>query len=492
MKFPKLINNFLILLPFLMTFNFLIIKSQNINEADNQNENQTVNLNNIKIDSLSYAKSKRMSDNDLAKKKEGTFFTGLPDISSDPITGFGFGIRSNIYWNGEKSDSLFAYTPYFAKLKINASYFTTNAREFAVSIDMPYFEGSRWRLKGDFKAQQNPTNQYFGLTQKTLNDLKLPNTNTGETFKTYNEYNNARSKIRLGGIGEDSLVSDVLSNIFRETEFMLNLKSDYSIGDGTSRLMFGYEIQHLTYKTFEGNEVEGFDPITNEKRTVANGNSLLKNESEQGLIAGLDVGGGWVSIIQTAYIYDTRDFEPDPTKGLYFEIANEYSGSPIGSEYNFDKLFIQGRIYQKIDLGPRTIFAMRAGAGNIFGNNAPFFEFQDQWSPDGSINALGGRQSLRGYRANRFLARSMWFSNIELRVRFAELKLFEQNFGFNLVPFLDMGTVRDKWQNLNFTNVKYSVGSGLRISWNQSTIISFDYGVSKEDNLFYFGIGQIF
>jgi hypothetical protein len=27
----------------------------------------------------------------------------------------------------------------------------------------------------------------------------------------------------------------------------------------------------------------------------------------------------------------------------------------------------------------------RLGVGNIFGSNAPFFEFQDQWSPDGSI-----------------------------------------------------------------------------------------------------------
>ena len=43
-----------------------------------------------------------MSEEDLIKKKEGTFITGIPDFSSDPVTGFGFGIRSNIYWNGER------------------------------------------------------------------------------------------------------------------------------------------------------------------------------------------------------------------------------------------------------------------------------------------------------------------------------------------------------------------------------------------------------
>lgn len=34
--------------------------------------------------------------------------------------------------------------------------------------------------------------------------------------------------------------------------------------------------------------------------------------------------------------------------------------------------------------------------------------------------------------------------------------------------------------------------AGLWLRVDQSTIISFDYGVSKEDKLFYFGIGQAF
>jgi hypothetical protein len=35
-----------------------------------------------------------------------------------------------------------------------------------------------------------------------------------------------------------------------------------------------------------------------------------------------------------------------------------------------------------------------------------------------------------------------------------------------------MGTVRDRWQDLNFNNIKFSYGAGLRIAWNQSTILS--------------------
>jgi len=442
-------------------------------------------------DSLSFIKSKKMSDEDLLKKREGTFFTGIPDFSSDPVTGFGFGVRSNVYWNGERSNPLFAYTPYLAKLKANAAYYTSNARELVLSLDVPYYKGTRWRFKADFKAQQNPANLYFGLTEETLNPLILSSTPAGgKTYNTYSDYDRARKTLRSGEIGEAAFVTDALSNRFRETEYMLNLKADYALGNGKWRVMGGYEIQHLSYKTFEGQEAEAINQSTGNETTAPNGFSLLQRDFDQGNVSGLN--GGWVSIIQTALIYDTRNFEPDPTDGYYFELANEYSSNLIGSEFDFNKLFLQGRIYKKLPFGKRTVLAGRLGVGNIFGSNAPFFEFQDQWSPDGSINSLGGKHSLRGYRANRFLARSLWFSNIELRYRITETKLGKQRFAFGLAPFFDAGTVRDDWKDLDFKNVRYSYGLGARIAWNQSTILFLDYGLSKEDGLFYIGIGQIF
>jgi hypothetical protein len=51
-----------------------------------------------------------MSDDDLLKKREGTFITGLPDFSSDPVTGFGFVLEA-IYWNGERTNPLLLIHP---------------------------------------------------------------------------------------------------------------------------------------------------------------------------------------------------------------------------------------------------------------------------------------------------------------------------------------------------------------------------------------------
>jgi hypothetical protein len=71
-----------------------------------------------------------------------------------------------------------------------------------MSLDIPYYKGTRWRFKVDFKAQQNPTNLYFGLTESTLRPLRLPSTPMGgPTYSTYSEYDRART-LRSGEVGE--------------------------------------------------------------------------------------------------------------------------------------------------------------------------------------------------------------------------------------------------------------------------------------------------
>ena len=436
-----------------------------------------------------FARARRLSDADLAKKREGRFLTGLPDLSSDPVAGFGYGARVNVIWNGARTSPLFAYTPYRAKLRIGAYNTTAEQRELLVGLDVPFVRGTRWRIKADAVAGTTPAKLYFGLTEATLGELRLPS-GGATTFATYADYDKARKTLRAGGAGEAAQVTDALSNRFGEEELMLNLKADRALGAGRWRVLGGYEIQRLRYRTFAGRSADAVDPATGNATKAPNGLSLLARDASQGLAVGL--GGGRVSLMQQALLYDTRDFEPDPTRGVYFELANEWSNPAIGSDFAFDKLFTQIKAFRRIAVGPRTVLAGRVGVGNIFGNDAPFFEFQDQWSPDGSVNALGGSRSLRGYRANRFLGRALWFANAEVRARLTEFTVGRQRFALGVAPFVDAGTVRDRWQSLGLDRVRWSYGAGARVAWNQSTMISLDLGRSREDQLVFFGLGQSF
>ncbi|MBE8355767.1 peptide-binding protein, partial [Leptospira interrogans serovar Pomona] len=55
---------------------------------------------------------RRLRPEDICKKKEGWFPTGLPLLNSDPNVGVGYGVRVFLINNGKKTDPFFEYTPY--------------------------------------------------------------------------------------------------------------------------------------------------------------------------------------------------------------------------------------------------------------------------------------------------------------------------------------------------------------------------------------------
>lgn len=427
------------------------------------------------------SESKRLTGANLTKKREGVFVTGLPFFSADPLNGFGGGATGYVHFNGERSDPLFAFTPYRARLGVTANLTTGASHELKLKLDVPLVASTPWRLQVDLKYGNSPNNLYFGLTEETLAPLPAA---------PYSAYADSLKKTRPGGAGEEAVVADVLRHRFIEREWMLNLKAERVLFGGNWRLLVGYELQHLSYGTYEGRPVDAIDAATGEARRVPNGESLLRRHSADGRVFGL--AGGVVSIAQLSLMYDTRDFEPDPTRGLFVELADEYSSPWIGSAFEFNKLLLQIKHFQQVlpAMLARTILATRLGWGTILGDRAPFFEFQDQWTTEGSINGLGGSQTLRGFKANRFLGRSVAFVNLELRHQLADVDWAGQNFTFALTPFVDLGTVGDAPFLVRLDGVRASAGGGLRIGWNRSTVVTLDLAASSEDLQFFVGFNN--
>jgi hypothetical protein len=440
-------------------------------------------------DSLSFIRSKRIADADLAKKREGRFITGLPDLSSDPVTGVGFGVKSNIYWNGTRANPFFAYTPYLAHLKANVAYYTSNARELSLSADVPYYRGSRWRYRLDFKAQQNPSNLYFGASEATLGRLRLPS-DPRVMFETYADYNAARQQLRPGQAGEADFVSDALSNRFRETEFMLNLKADYALGKGRWRVMGGYEIQNLQYKTFTGTATDATDP--------ASGSPAAPPTASRCWSGILSRAPSWASTGAGCRWCKRPSFTTPatssrtPPRGGTLKRPTSFRTGPLARSSTSTKCSFRAGPTRSCPWASARCW--RAGPPPALFSVAtrPFLSFRTSGAPTAASTHWAGRQSLRGYRQNRFLARTVAFANAELRVRLADVKLGKQNFGLGVAPFADVGTVRNRWQDLSLRNLKTSYGAGARIAWNLSTIVFADYGISEEDQLFFFGLGQVF
>lgn len=114
------------------------------------------------------------------------------------------------------------------------------------------------------------------------------------------------------------------------------------------------------------------------------------------------------------------------------------------------------------------------------------------WSIDGPFTGIGGLQTLRGYRQDRFIGTMVGFGSYELRWRFASLKIGDEFFTFSLVPFYDYGRVWDSEKKIGLQSYKFSYGSGLRIIWNQATVILIDLAKSKEDTQFFIDFAHAF
>jgi outer membrane protein assembly factor BamA len=441
------------------------------------------------------ADEKRLSDEDLADKKEGAFVTGIPDLSFDPLNGFGLGAEGYLTFNGKRDDPFFAYTPYRRRIEVAAFVTTKLTREFRVALDEPYLLDTKWRLRAEAAYEVNPNQLYFGTTERTLQNLGslLPASSpyADRSVGSYDAYTRRLATIRPGGPGEAALVADNLYDYYTKDEKILNVSLEHAYFDGRVRAVGGFEVAFLNIGHDDGKRAEATDAATGASMKVANGRTRLTEDQQAGRIHG--ASGGLVTILQSGLVYDTRDLEPDPSRGIFAEATNELSTSWLGSAFTFDKLFLHAKFYYS--LFPKTfsklVLAGRIGAGNTFGA-APFFEFADQWSTEGSIEGLGGFHSLRGYKQSRFMGRTMAFANIELRYRFAQAKVLGHTFGFMLLPFFDVGGVWDKPSRVNVANLRYSEGAGLRLAWNQSTIVAFDYAFSEEDHQFFLELNHAF
>jgi outer membrane protein assembly factor BamA len=406
------------------------------------------------------AKEKRMPDDELAEKKEGISFAGVPDLSSDPVNGFGVGVEGSMFFNGKKKDPFYAYTPYRAELNLAVFVTTRLQREIQLGLDVPYIFNTKWRLRTEAAYEANPNFLYFGVTEKSL--APLVNPKTGVEYSSYKDYKN------------NLLANSINYNTFYKTEAVLNVSMERSFLEGKLRTLIGYEIAQINVST----------PL--------NDSSLVHKDFDSGKIKGY--GSNIISLVQLGVIYDTRDLETDPTKGIFAEVTNEVSLTALASQYNFNKLFLHAngfyplfpKVFKRLILAGSFGFVWTQG-------DAPFFEYSDAWSSEGDIDGMGGSKTLRGYKQARFVAPVMQYLDIELRCRIGQLKLLKQNLAFSVVPFFDEGGV---WDNLSrithLENIRYSEGLGLRIAWNVNTILRFDYAISQEDRQFFFALGHTF
>ena len=195
--------------------------------------------------------------------------------------------------------------------------------------------------------------------------------------------------------------------------------------------------------------------------------NLLQAQQIPGYKGGLNSGLGLI------FLFDTRDNTAYASQGILFEASAYNFGKMLGGDFDYRNINLNFSKY--IELRPERILAFNT-ALNLNNGEVPVMR----------LAPAGGDKILRGYAKNRFLEDN--FAGVQAEYRFP---LYRR---FGMAAFAGVGDVFDKPSDVHFSNIKYSIGSGLRYALNkeQKLNIRVDVGYGREGSNFYIVIGEAF
>lgn len=189
--------------------------------------------------------------------------------------------------------------------------------------------------------------------------------------------------------------------------------------------------------------------------------------------------GSTSSGFEIAATLDSRDNVLNAATGTFAEFTHGIYNESFGSTSSFMLTKFNYRKYWTLFQDrPHDVLAVEFFTRLSWGDT-PILE----------LSSLGGPELMRGFRDGRFRDRYALFSQVEYRWQALE------RIGF--VFFGGVGDVTNEFSSLQLDNLKYSIGTGLRLkivkSENLNIRIDYAFGLGKvTDQNFYLGIAESF
>ena len=387
--------------------------------------------------------------------KKGWNFGPLPVVGYDADLGFQYGVCCDIFNYGDGT----LYPRYKYKFNVEASRYTKGSGVFRFYSDMPYVV--------------KDTKLFFDVT-----------------------YFYAKKYEFFGFNGFEASTYDLYFNLDKDGYHFLN-RNQFRFVGSMQRPFFDvpnlYWTAGLAYYNTKVDRInlEGYeDQVT-----------LYENYVNTGIIKEDETHGGNTTQLRLGMMYDSRDHNSDPTKGIYAE-ATLVGAPDLIDRKGYSNLSYTFLWRQYIPVyKDKLTFAYRLGAQNRIAGNTPWYMinnlntmfFQKMYT-----EGLGGSVTMRGVNRNGVIGEGFAFANVELRWRIVGFKFINQNWQVGLNPFFDAGMVTQKFREIEMMNadnggiilhdnafdsysgdkesIHMAAGCGLKLIMNRNLIVSVDMG----------------
>lgn len=447
---------------------------------------------------VAQAKEKKSETTTTKSKKEivktGYNFGPLPAVAFDADKGFQLGALLNIYDFGDGS----TYPNTRQQWYLEASFFTKGSQQYIVSYDNRFLiPGVRW--SSSLTIYNDKAMDFYG-------------------FNGYMSYFD-HEKVAAG---KDKGNKDmyIYTPKYRINRLALLFKSDF-VGNIWNKKLFWEAGYHFSYfKQGAINREKINKNKADYKMFPDTEKTLYEQYREWGLISDKEANGGLNSTVRAGLLFDTRDKEGAPSRGIWAEAHLLLAPKWLGTTNPYYRYSVTFRHYIPVVKNDILTIAYRLNYEGAIGNSSPYYitPYLTTMGPQYDRDGMGGYRTVRGIMRNRVNGLDMASYNAEIRWRFVNFTLWKQNIAFGLNLFSDGAYVTREF-DMTFKGEEQfraeydeymakgqpkdlphiTVGAGLRFIMNQNFIVAFEYGkpvgkYNKQDGkgAFYINTGYLF
>lgn len=398
----------------------------------------------------------------LEKVKKGWNVGALPSILFNSDLGFQYGALANIYNYGDGG----RYPDYKYSIYTELARTTKGGGINQIFFDSKYILPFDVRVTADFSY----------LTQQALDFYG---------FNGYDALYNPEFELDND--------PDYISRMFYRMErnlLRIDLGFQRKLGHPSWLGLVGFSYMDVLTSDVD---LEALNKGKSEAELLPDVPGLFQKYKDWGLIKPNEASGGNIPWLKLGLIYDSRDNEPNPMRGVWTELIMALSPDILGSDQSFIKVAAIHRQYFTL-LEDVLSLALRAGYQGTISGNPPFYiqsYMINSFPRSTTVDGLGGGRSLRGILRNRVVGDGIAYGNFEMRWKFWKRYAMRQNFYAALSGFFDVGSVvksidvdqslvPESERPLYFSGDKEgwhpSAGFGIRLAMNQNFVVAIDYG----------------